>query len=174
MPYADILSAKTLVLGCGNPLFGDDGFGPAVIEALENASSLPEGCVVLDAGTSVREILFDICVSPEAPDRVIVVDAHHEPGCEPGRIREIGVEGLAHAKLSDFSMHQFPTMNLLAEFAGKTGKEVRVFVAQTCGAPDSMAPGMSPAVEAAVGRMARFLLKLIHDPKTQSKEMEEE
>ena len=31
----DILKKPILILGCGNILFGDDGFGPAVIEHLE-------------------------------------------------------------------------------------------------------------------------------------------
>ena len=43
-----------LVLGCGNPLIGDDGFGPAVIQQLEEAYAIPESVACIDVGTSVR------------------------------------------------------------------------------------------------------------------------
>jgi len=33
---------STLILGCGNTLFGDDGFGPAVIHFLEKHFKVPK------------------------------------------------------------------------------------------------------------------------------------
>ena len=53
MPY----DAGRLVVGCGNVLFKDDGFGPMVIHAIEdyfkeNDLEMPEDTQFIDAGTA--------------------------------------------------------------------------------------------------------------------------
>ena len=58
---------STVILGCGNWLCGDDGFGPAVAQRLERDFEIPPDVHVLNAGTSVREILFDIALSGRRP-----------------------------------------------------------------------------------------------------------
>ncbi len=65
---------STLILGCGNTLFGDDGFGPAVIDYLEKHCRLPEDVSILDVGTGAREILFTIALAEKKPKRIIVID----------------------------------------------------------------------------------------------------
>jgi hydrogenase maturation protease len=59
-----------LVLGVGNPLRGDDGVGPRVIQELEDRR-LPEEVETLDAGTGGLDLLHLI----EGRSRVIIVDA---------------------------------------------------------------------------------------------------
>jgi len=79
----DYYRKALLVLGVGNPLFGDDGFGPAVAEELERRGRVPSFAAVLDVGTGVREILFDLILSTERPKEVVIVDAldcSREPG----------------------------------------------------------------------------------------------
>ena len=51
---------KNVVFGCGNILFGDDGFGPAVIEHYLANYPVPDDTFLLNIGTSIRNILFDI------------------------------------------------------------------------------------------------------------------
>ena len=50
-------TARVLVLGCGNPLVGDDGFGPAVAELLlsEGAGREAQGAVLKAQGTGRKE-----------------------------------------------------------------------------------------------------------------------
>ncbi len=50
--YQALLQKKILVFGCGNPLLGDDGFGPAVIEHIMKIHTQAEDVGFLDAGTS--------------------------------------------------------------------------------------------------------------------------
>lgn len=38
----EFCAKRTLILGCGNILFGDDGFGPAVIEYLLSHYDIPD------------------------------------------------------------------------------------------------------------------------------------
>jgi len=54
----DYCVKPVLILGCGNILFGDDGFGPKVVEYLEQNYPIPENAEVINAGCSVRNILF--------------------------------------------------------------------------------------------------------------------
>lgn len=73
---------RTLVMGIGNPLMGDEGFGPRVVESLLSHYSLPDGVSVLDAGTMGFTILN---LFAEA-DRILVVDALDGTGYEPGTL----------------------------------------------------------------------------------------
>lgn len=110
----DIPDKNVLVLGCGNILFGDDGFGPHVAEELIRNYNLPEDVGVINAGTSVRNILFDIALSEKKPDKIIIVDAV-EAKKTPGEIFELPIDEIPEKKIDDFSMHQLPTSNLLKE-----------------------------------------------------------
>jgi coenzyme F420 hydrogenase subunit delta len=56
-------NVEKIVIGVGNILFGDDGFGPKVIEYLKSNYDIKENVLLIDAGTAVREILFDILLS---------------------------------------------------------------------------------------------------------------
>ena len=43
-----LFEKSILVFGCGNILFGDDGFGPAVVNHLQEKYSLPDDVLVMD------------------------------------------------------------------------------------------------------------------------------
>lgn len=150
-----------LVFGCGNPLFGDDGFGPEVINYLESKCKLPSHVACLDVGTSIRDILFNLLLDTDLPDTLIIVDAVEVRGRKPGEIFEIGVDDIAPTKISDFSLHQFPTTNMLKEISEETPINVRVLVVQTSGLPSHVEPGLSEHVQSAVPQMADRILNLI-------------
>jgi len=144
---------STLILGCGNWLCGDDGFGPAVVQQLQAEVQLPDDVCVLDVGTSVREILFDVILSEQRPQKIIIIDA---VDCqrEPGELFLLDIEGLPHIKLDDFSMHQLPTSNLLRELRDLCGVEVILLACQVQDTSDEVHAGLSEAVGTAVGRAA--------------------
>jgi coenzyme F420 hydrogenase subunit delta len=150
-----------LILGCGNPLIGDDGFGPAVIQHLEEHYRLPDTVAAIDCGTSIRDILFDILLSPQKPRKMIIVDVTDTAGRAAGEIREIDIDQIRPEKISDFSLHQFPTTNMLKEIKEETPIDVKVFVAQVAGMPSEVKPGLSDPVRAAVAPMCeRILLEI--------------
>jgi len=146
----DLFEKPILVFGCGNILFGDDGFGPAVVEYLKKHYFLPEDVLAMDVGTSIRDILFDLALSEKKPKKIIVVDAVDYPDRRPGEIFEIPVEGIPGKKTADFSLHQFPTVNILQELKDHTGIEITVIVAQTDTLPETIQPGLSKAMKGAV------------------------
>ncbi|MFP4158185.1 MAG: hydrogenase maturation protease [Desulfobacterales bacterium] len=156
-----IHSRPCLILGCGNPLFGDDGFGPGVIEHLELNHRLPEHAACIDAGTGVRDILFDILLSEKKPSRILIIDASSQEGRSPGEISEIDIENISPEKTSDFSLHQFPTTNMLKELRDSTEVDVRVLVVEPEYIPDEIRPGISAAVSAAVPEMCLRIMDMV-------------
>jgi coenzyme F420 hydrogenase subunit delta len=149
MEVPDYCRKPTLILGCGNILFGDDGFGCAVVEYLEAHYALPEDVCLLDAGTGVRKLLFTLCLSPVRPRRVLILDAL-DVGRDPGELFEIAPKDIPAIKCDDFSLHQLPTSNLLRELEEQCEVEVRVLGCQTAPLPEEVRPGLSEPVRCAV------------------------
>ncbi len=149
----DFCGKPTLILGCGNLLFGDDGFGCAVVEFLQENYPVPADACVLDAGTGVRKLLFTLCLSSVRPKRLLIVDAF-DAGRTPGELFAIDPSEIPPIKMDDFSMHQLPTSNLLRELQTMCGVEVRVLACQTAPLPDQVSPGLSKAVQLAVSSAA--------------------
>ena len=140
---------SVLILGCGNILIGDDGFGPAVAQYLRGSFTIPADICVFDAGTSVREILFDTILSDKRPSIIVIVDAM-DCGRKPGELFRLDIDSLPKIKIDDFSMHQIPTSNMLRELRDHCGIEVIVIACQVANTGDSVNPGLSALVEAAV------------------------
>jgi len=155
----DIFEKEILIFGCGNPLLGDDGFGPAVIEYMDANCTLPDHVACMDVGTSVRDILFDILLSEKKPRQIFIVDAIDHQEKSPGEIFEINVHGISPAKIGDFSLHQFPTTNMLQEIVAETSVDVRILVVQIAYIPDKVEAGLSEPVRAAIPAMCDLILK---------------
>ena len=142
---------ETMIFGCGNVIMGDDGFGPSVIDALHDRYALPENIQAVDVGTCVREYLFDYLLLDEGrPKTIIICDAVDFPDRRPGEVFEILPDQIPAKKIHDFSLHQFPTVNLLQELALHTGIKVLILAAQIKHIPDEIAPGLSSAMLDAV------------------------
>jgi len=148
----------TLILGCGNLLFGDDGFGCALVEYVEFHQCVPDDVCILDVGTGVRNLLFTLCLSPARPSRLLIVDAV-DAGRLPGELFELDPADIPPIKLDDFSMHQIPTSNLLRELQQSCAVEVRILACQTGALPKEVSPGLSPPVEAALPFAAEWLAR---------------
>ena len=131
--FREILTKRILVLGCGNVLMGDDGFGPAVVKKLQQQYDLPADVHVEDVGTSVRDVLFNITLLDQRPEHVIVLDAVDKPDRKDGEVFEISLDEIPAAKLTDYSFHQFPTSNLLKEIQEQAGLRVTIIAAQIAG-----------------------------------------
>jgi coenzyme F420 hydrogenase subunit delta len=162
--YRELLSKRVLVLGCGNVLMGDDGFGPAVIKRLEQHHDLPDDVHAEDVGTSIREILFNITLLEERPQHLIILDAVDRPGRNPGDVFEIPVDEIPRKKIADYSFHQFPTTNLLNDIRDACGVRVTIIAAQTTGKLEEVKPGLSEPVKTAVRRAAQHVGELVSCP----------
>ncbi len=126
----DLLKKPILIFGCGNILFGDDGFGPAVVDRLLRDHALPPAVLAADVGASIEDLLFDLVLSPDKTRHMFIVDALSRPGASPGDLMESDIEDLPANKSGDFCMHQFPSVNLLRELRVDGGVRIRILGVQ--------------------------------------------
>ena len=154
----DATYGDVVVLGCGNILFGDDGFGPNVAEYLQNCVQLPENVSVINAGTSVRGILFDLILSPQRPKKIIVIDAV-DTKRKPGEVFNLNVDEFPLNKIDDFTLHEMPTSNLLKELKEFCNVDVIIIAAQVKQMPEAVSPGLSDVLMESVAVAAEEVLK---------------
>ena len=153
---------STVIFGCGNQIMGDDGFGPAVIAALQSSYSLPADITAIDVGTAIREYLFDYLLSAEGrPERIIILDAVDQKGRYPGDVFQIRPSAISAKKVHDFSLHQFPTVNLLAELEEHTDIEVIILAAQVEFIPGEIEPGLSIKMREAIPVACEKILEIL-------------
>lgn len=93
-----MLYPEIVVVGCGNPLFADDGFGPAVVEEMTRCS-LPENVKVVDAGLGGPHFVFTL-LDPEKTRRLVIIDIA-DFGAEPGTLQTFSPEDLPAGSYRD-------------------------------------------------------------------------
>ncbi len=105
---ADALGGA-LVLGIGNVLWADEGFGVRAVEALHDAYAFPETVELLDGGTQGLNLLEPV-VSRGA---VLVFDAI-DYGLQPGSLRVLRDREVPVWAGTKMSLHQQSFQELLA------------------------------------------------------------
>lgn len=155
--------ARVLILGVGNVLFGDDGFGPAVVEALLKDYAIPEDIYAMDVGTGVRKLLFTLILGDSFPNEIVIVDAV-DWGDQIGNVKVISADQLPAKKIDDFSLHQIPTSNMLRELQDQCQVKVNVVVCDVGELSQRIEPGLTfltaQAVHTACRKIAtKFSLK---------------
>ena len=78
---------------------------------------------------------------------------------KPGEVFEIPVEGIPDKKTSDFSLHQFPTVNMLQELKEHSRIDIKIIVAQVESIPEEVCPGLSPAMTSAIDTACQRLME---------------
>lgn len=127
MPISDldqVIHGRVVLVGIGNEQRGDDGAGPRVVRQLEG--------LVARNGTSATLVgALDAGVLPEtncgwiashSPDVVLLVDAVHMEGAEPGDV------ALLHAGVPDdlpaWGTHRPPLALFMQQLGERTGAHV--------------------------------------------------
>jgi hydrogenase maturation protease len=116
-----------LVLGLGNVLMGDDGFGPAVVNALKDGFEFPPEVELVDGGTpglNLTAMMMDRAV-------LIVVDAitASSTSATPGELRFFRKNDLARQEAKPrMNPHEPALVDVLGflELAGRGPQEVFV------------------------------------------------
>jgi len=146
------------IVGVGNVLMGDDGIGPAAVEALA-ARALPAGAALHDAGLAVSDVLGTL--DPQAP--LVVIDAVRG-GAAPGRLHRLRLEApwAGGAPLAGaVSLHEISVLPALRieALTGRAFRDVTVFGVE----PGRVAwgEGLSPPVAAAIAPLADAVAELV-------------
>lgn len=155
----EYVKKRILILGVGNILFGDDGFGPSTADYLLKNCKIPEEVYVIDVGIGAGDVLFTVALSPKKPEKIIVLDAV-DVKRKPGEVFELSIDNLPANKITDFSMHLFPSANLLKELRDQMGIEVVILACQAERIPDAVSLGLSDSVRQALPKAAAIALEL--------------
>lgn len=145
---------SVLVLGAGNLLLSDEGFGVHVVHRIEQCYAIPAGVELLDAGTMGIMISSRI----EDADIVFIVDVVDAPG-EPGTIMRYDKDDFMLNRIPvKLSPHQMGVqeMLLVSELRGRCPRAVRLIGI----IPATLEPGnvLSPAVAAKVDEVVEIVM----------------
>lgn len=135
-----------VVIGCGNPLRGDDGVGPEVVRRLATRG-LPAGVRCVDAGTGG----IDAVLAMRGVAEVILVDACRSES-PPGTLHEVSGAAVASRPAAGIDIHAVRWDHALALACDLFGAERPRKVTAWLVEAESFAPGapLSPAVDRAV------------------------
>lgn len=115
---------EVLILGVGNLLLKDDGFGVHLINALQD-TAFPKNVKVMEAGTVSHQLipLF------HEIDHLIIIDVV-EANDTPGSLFRFAPEDMKYAAEQQVSLHQISLIDVLhmAELTGKKPKTVIIGV----------------------------------------------
>ncbi len=102
-------TGRTVVIGLGNPLMGDDGLGLAALERLRDEWDVPPEVELVDGGTWGLSLLPVI----EDAARVLLIDAI-DTGAQPGTAVVIPRTRLPRYLATKISPHQVDLHDVLA------------------------------------------------------------
>lgn len=144
---------RRVVIGVGNAYRGDDGAGLAVVERLRGR--VPDGVEVVGFEQEPTRLMD----AWDGADAVVVVDAVASGG-EPGTLHRFDASADAvPARVFRSSTHAFGVGDAveIARALGTLPRRVLVYGIE--GADFDAREGLSPRVEAAVGRLADTVLE---------------
>jgi len=151
----EILKGKIVIVGVGNLLRGDDGFGPALIEKLKKNfeeggdrqfKSIP---ILIDAGNAPENYTGKIV--REKPDTILIIDAIHL-GRKTGEYEVLSKSAIAETGLSTHNI----SLNMFIEFLeNETKANIYILGVQ----PENVNFGqeMSENVKKAVEELSRLI-----------------
>ena len=154
MADTDNIAGTTLILGVGNIIMGDEGFGIHVVRRLKEYG-LPPEVRVEEGGVGG----FNLLGSLEGVSRIILVDVMMI-GLTPGEVCLFKPgPGFREPGKNIVSFHQVGVIELVHMW-GLLGHEPEVLFLVT--RPETMAPGMelSPGLQSTAEEAARLIEKL--------------
>ncbi len=148
---------KTLVVGIGSTIRGDDGVGVHAVRRLKRRDALPD-VDIIELGTGGLALLDFV----EGYDRLIVLDAIAS-GAPPGTVHLLSGEDVARAThLGVGHEADLPTTLALGRKLGDRQMPENVVVVAVEASDihtfsEQLTPGVKAAVERAVAEVARLL-----------------
>ncbi len=153
-PAVDAPPGGVLVLGIGNVLWADEGFGVRALEALHARVALPESVSLVDGGTQGLYLLDHVC----SASRALVFDAI-DFGLPPGTLRVLRDDEVPVWGDTKMSLHQATFQELLsvAHLRGRFPPRITVVGVQPA-VLDDLGGSLSPVVRARVDEAVEIAL----------------
>jgi len=150
-PGGDTLPARIVVLGIGNLLWADEGFGVRCIEALQRRWEFAEHVSLIDGGTQGLYLIQHV----QEADALLIFDAI-DYGLEPGTLKQVRDDEVPRFMgAKKMSLHQtgFQEVLSLATLTGKYPQQVLLIGCQPQELEDyggSLRPVVKAAMEEAL------------------------
>lgn len=146
MPLVVSPPGQVLVLGIGNLLWADEGFGVRAVEALHARWQLPANVSVIDGGTQGLYLLDHVC----GAERVLVIDAI-DYKLPPATLRVFRDGEVPVWTDTMMSLHQatFQELLALARLRGRFPKHITLIGVQPV-ILDDLGGSLSPRVRARI------------------------
>jgi len=150
-PFDDILRGKVIIVGIGNIMRGDDGFGPALVKELDNRVNAH--CI--DVGTAPENYIGKI--AKMSPDTILFVDAVHL-SIKPGEYDILKKEDIVSSGLTTHDISPEMLINFLES---QTKAKIYLLGMQ----PESIGFGdeMSDAVKRSLMKIAELIEEELRD-----------
>ncbi|WP_292461156.1 coenzyme F420-reducing hydrogenase, FrhD protein [Methanothermococcus sp.] len=128
------LNKEVLVLGCGNILFGDDGFGYTVINELnkmkeKNPILNSNKIEIIDAGTGASHFILSLIDENTPIKKIVIIDAI-EYGLKAGELIKLHPKDLPNIEKYRVDAHDMPLAGMLNELNEKYKIDVVVIGCQ--------------------------------------------
>lgn len=149
----EYLIKETLILGCGNPLFGDDGFGPEFVRMLkdEKIEDKFNNLAVIDCGSGISPFLNLINSSRHKIKNLFIIDC----GDFKGKLGEVLVLDGKEIASEDFikSSH---SMNVPYEI-NRFSSNIKLVLVQGNVDPNVMGLEMNEEVRNAMAKVQNII-----------------
>jgi hydrogenase maturation protease len=156
---------QVLIAGIGNVLRGDDGFGPAVVQALEAKGALPEGVRAVEMGIGGINLVIELMEGYDALVVVDAVDRGKAPGSlfvlEPEVPEASSVPVLEAWGWSAESCMTLPNRALVMARAAEALPPLVRIVGCQPGETEEFSTELSPPVQQAVSRAVETIFSLL-------------
>lgn len=167
----DTPEESILVLGIGNVLWADEGFGVRCVEALERRHSFAPHVQLMDGGTQGLYLIHHV----QSATRLLIFDAI-DYGLPPGTLKEVRDDEVPRfLGAKKMSLHQtgFQEVLTLAQFTGAYPRSVHLIGCQPEELEDyggSLRPVVKAAMEQALARGLEVLQAWGGEPQARATE----
>lgn len=151
------MTGRVVVIGVGNPLRGDDGAGPAVVEALRGRVPRETLLTVSDGEPGRLLDLWD------RDDTVVVAETLRARPGHPGRLHTLGAGSAARYPAGPASTHGLGLAEAVA-LAGALDRLPRELVVHAVeGADFAVGAGLSAPVRSALDELAARVARSVRE-----------
>lgn len=145
-PFDNELSPAIMILGVGNILFSDEGFGIRVVEKLQEIYQFEDNIQVIDGGVLGINLLGVI----SKPDHLIVVDAIRNRG-KPGDLYRLESDAIPERIRAKNSLHQIDFLEALTLCQALDKVPRTVILGVEPEDIDTLSTELTPAIQSQVG-----------------------
>ncbi|MBB6402549.1 coenzyme F420 hydrogenase subunit delta [Methanococcus maripaludis] len=164
----EYLEKEVLILGCGNILFGDDGFGYTVVNKLnelkEEYPILESNKIqIIDAGTGASHFILSL-IDEKTPLKKIIIADVIDYGLPPGELKKLYSKDLPDIDKYHIDAHDMPLAGMLKDIEDNYGVKIVVIGCQqkNVPAPDILLE-LSDEVNAAVDGAVSLIIDELNE-----------